>query len=180
MSKNRKKGYVIYIIVLAIVVAGAVGVYIHNRDTADKNDTKPFVAKGTQSTPTPPAVAGSNLTSGGAVNTNGNTTSTLPPASEWTTSSGGQITLQQPTNNATLSTGDTISGLAKVSTVQFVLTDNSVGQIAQGNLNVVNGKFSGTISFTAHSSTGNLELYYPNPSNGAEEYIINVSVKYDN
>ncbi|MGH7195069.1 MAG: hypothetical protein ACREJM_16270, partial [Candidatus Saccharimonadales bacterium] len=91
----------------------------------------------------------------------------------------GNITLQLPSPNSTIKTGDSITGLAKVSTVQFILTDNSVGMIAQGNLKVVNGKFSGTLQFTPHSSSGKLEVYYPNPTNGAEQDIVEINVNFN-
>jgi hypothetical protein len=63
--------------------------------------------------------------------------------------------------------------------VQFILTDNSVGLIAQGTLTVVNGKFSGMLQFTPHSNSGKLELYYPNAANGAEEDIIEIDVSFN-
>jgi hypothetical protein len=107
-------------------------------------------------------------------------TSSLPPASQWSTSANGDITLQEPVNGGTVGSGSVISGLAKVSSVQFILVDNSVGLIDQGNLTVTDGKFTGTMEFTSHSSAGKLSIYYPNPTNGKEEDIISIDVNFSN
>jgi hypothetical protein len=105
--------------------------------------------------------------------------SNIPPSSQWTSSSSGDITLQQPVANSVIQSGSTISGTANVSTVQYILSDSTVGLIDQGTLNVDNGKFSGILQFKSHSTTGTLEVYYPNPSNGAEDDVITIGVNYD-
>lgn len=183
-QKGNKKRTIIKslsaILVIAIVAALGVVAYRHFHD---RKAAKPqIVVQGAKSQPgqyqsTPSSTNSSQQ--GGATDENGKTTGTLPPSSEWASSSSGDITLQQPINNSVLASGDTISGTAKVSTVQFILTDNSVGQIAQGTLSVVNGKFSGTLQFTPHATSGKLQVYYPNPSNGAEEDIININVDFN-
>jgi hypothetical protein len=190
MAKARKNrsGFMNWTTVIAVIALLAIAsVFAYKWNHKDTADIKPVV-KGTPSTsasaPTPtstpaPSTTATNPTGqGGAVDNNGKTTDTIPPSSEWTSSTSGDITLQQPTNNSTISSGDTISGLANTSTVSFILKDTSAGVIAQGSLNVVNGKFSGTLQFTPHSSTGSLEVYYPNPDNGAEEDVINITVNY--
>jgi hypothetical protein len=192
MVKTRKKqvnfkNWVTVIVIIALLVIGSVFVYKWNH--TDTASTKPVV-KGTPSTaasaptststpaPSSSATATDPTGQGGVVDNNGQTTGTIPPPSEWTSSTSGDITLQQPTNNSTVKSGNTISGLANTSTVSFILKDTSVGVIGQGSLNVVNGKFSGTLQFTPHANTGSLEVYYPNPSSGAEEDIINITVNY--
>jgi hypothetical protein len=169
---------------LVIVIAvGGVLLWVRHHDKKNLNlatsKSSQNPVKGATSKPTPhqATTTNSNPTGqGGVVDKNGQTSGSLPPSSQWVASASGNITLQQPSPNTTVKSGDTLSGLAKVSSVQFILTDNSVGLIAQGNLNVVNGKFSGTLQFTPHAGSGKLEVYYPNPANGAEEDIITIDV----
>lgn len=181
--KNSKKDLIIALLAIVLIAGGSV-IYFHyfhkkslNLAISDKN--APVV--GIKSTPTAPQLSTSNgaTSQGGVVSNNGQTTGSLPPSSDWVSSANDNITLQQPSANSTLASGDEISGLANVSNVEFILTDNSVGQIAQGSLNVVNGKFSGTLQFTPHASTGTLQVYYPNPANGAEEDIIEIDVNFN-
>jgi len=180
-TNNRKKLYIVIIIIILVIAA-----FITYEEVHKKPATK-IIVTGTKSTPatapTQSSVPSSTTTpsttnNGGATDNNGQTTGTLPPSSQWSSSSNGDITLQQPTNASTIKSGDTISGIANTSTVSFILKDNQVGVIAQGNLDVVNGKFSGTLQFTSHGSTGSLEVYYSNPQSGAEEDTININVNY--
>ena len=181
-SKSGHKKF-IFVGVIVILVAAAVGLYLHGHNNTSSNlamsHTKQTV-KGSTSKPTPHQISSNNSAgpSGGVIDKNGQTSGYLPPSSQWVSSSSGNITLQQPSPNSVVRSGDTLSGLAKVSSVQFILTDNSVGLIARGNLNVVDGKFSGTLMFTSHSKSGKLEVYYPNPKNGAEEDIIDIDVSF--
>lgn len=116
------------------------------------------------------------LNDGGAADTSGQTTATTNQ-SQWITSKSGAITVEQPVANATLSSSDYLVGAAKVSAVSFRLSDTSDGQIATGTLQVVNGKFSGKLSFTAHSSDGELDVFSTN-SQGVEFNIIQIAVKF--
>ncbi len=170
------------LLVILLVVLGAL-LYLHNHKKSPNlaaNQSSQTPVKGTTSKPTPHQAATNNGVSnqGGVIDHNGKTSSTLPPASLWVSSTSGAITLQQPSPNTVVHPGDSLSGLAKVSSVQFILKDDSVGLIAQGNLAVVNGKFSGTLQFTPHAKTGKLEVYYPNSTNGAEEDIIEINVSF--
>ncbi len=178
MKANKKRSHrKLWLIVPVIAVILILGWYfLYHKD----NSNLTAKVQGTKSTPTTPQLP-TNTTvnnTGGVTNQNVKT-STLPPSSDWVSSSDGDITLQEPSSGTVFESGDTIAGLAKVSNVQFILTDDTVGLIAQGNLNVTNGKFSGTIQFTPHSSSGKLEVYYPNPSNGAEEDIIDIDVNFN-
>ncbi len=177
------------VIAVAVVLLVIIGIYYFRNKNITVTSTattkssqsvsnKPKVV-GATSKPTPHISTNNNSEpTGTVVNNNGEVSNSLPPSSEWTSSTNGDITLQQPTNNSVLTSGDSLSGTANVSNVSFILTDNAVGVIDQGNLSVVNGKFSGTLHFTSTSSSGTLQVYYPNPSNGAEEDIININIKY--
>lgn len=189
VSKNKKTLIVSGIVILALIVGGAfyLGVFTNTQksSTTNNNKTKATVT-GTPSTPiqhtsTPSSSNSSPTQSSTSSQSSQTTTSSTPPSSQWATSSSGAITLQEPYSDETIQSGATISGTAEssVSTVNYILTDNSVGQIAQGSLDVVNGKFTGTLHFTSHSTAGTLQVYSPNPSNGAEENIINIDVNYN-
>jgi hypothetical protein len=168
-----------------VVLAVAAGLYLYAHKKPDPNlatGNKQAVT-GATSKPTPhqlTATTNGTTQSGGIVDRNGKTSGSLPPASQWVSSASGNITLQQPSPNAVLKSGDTLSGLAKVNSVQFILKDDSVGLIARGNLNVTDGKFAGVLQFTPHSNSGTLEVYYPNPNNGAEEDIVEINVGFSN
>jgi cytoskeletal protein RodZ len=169
------------VILLALIGAAIVLTLWHDKKilTTQPSHSNSSSNKSLSSTSTGHIPSANNSSNqGGTTTQNSQATNKLPPSSEWTSSSNGDITLQQPIATAIISPGDTISGLANVSTVQFILTDNSVGLIDQGTLNVANGEFSGTLQFTPHSSTGTLQVYYPNPSNGAEEDIVNINVNF--
>jgi hypothetical protein len=183
-KQARRNNTKLILLGLFIVIAAiAVGLYLHNHKSglnlAANGNTQPV--KGTTSAPTAHQTP-TNTTSqggGGVVDQKGQTAGTLPPPSQWASSSSGNITLQQPSANTVVKSGDTLSGLAKVGTVQFILKDNSIGLIAQGTLSVVSGKFSGVLQFTPHSKSGTLEVYYPNPSNGAEEDVVEINVSFN-
>jgi hypothetical protein len=185
-QSSRKKLFIGLLII--VLVAGGIILYIHQHDKkslnlaankSSKTAVQGTASKSTQQPTKNQVTTNNNTGQGGVVDQNGQTSGSLPPSSQWVSSTSGDITLQQPSPNTTVQSGDTLSGLAKVSNVQFILSDNSVGLIAQGNLNVVNGKFSGILQFTPHSSGGKLEVYYPNPANGAEEDIIEIDVNFN-
>jgi hypothetical protein len=180
-KNNRKLKKIIWVAILVAVIV-AVALCIHFRSDNKKNVATTRTVVGTPSTPTPHSSVPSTsngTTQGGVVDNNGTTSSSVPPASEWTSSNNGDITLQQPVTNQVVASGATLSGTAKVPTVQFILKDSSVGLIAQGSLNVVDSRFAGTLQFTPHAKTGNLEVYFANPQTGAEEDIININVNFN-
>lgn len=180
-------------ILVLIVVAGLITFSIYHYDSK-KSKTIAHLSTSSQqkisSTPSSPSSqptkssspssVTSTSTPGGVVDENGQSSGSLPPQSDWTTSSSGTITLQEPTANATLTSGQSLVGLAKVNKVNFALYDSSTGLIDQGGLNVVNGKFSGDMNFTAHATTGILQVFYSNPTNGAEEDMVEINVNFNN
>jgi hypothetical protein len=188
MAKSHKKTYIGLVVLLVIIAAGVTfgSIKYHNDNLKTKNNlavTNPksvIKIKAATSTPQAPTVASNNtLNPGGVVDKSGQNSGTLPPSSDWVSSASGDITLQQPSPNTTVQNGDIISGTANVSSVSFILTDNSVGLIDQGNLNVVNGKFSGLLEFQPHSSNGKLQVYYSDPANGSEKDIIEIDINFN-
>ncbi|HUD10508.1 MAG TPA: hypothetical protein VMR28_02425 [Candidatus Saccharimonadales bacterium] len=182
---NKKK--LLFGLLIIVLVIGAVAIYwhYHNKNlnlaanTSSQTAPKGATSKASQQPTKQSTVTNTTTDKGGVIDQNGQATGSLPPSSQWVSSTSGIITLQQPSPNTTVNSGDTLSGLAKVNDVQFILSDDSVGLIAQGNLTVVNGKFSGILQFTPHSNGGKLEVYYPNPTNGAEEDIIEIDVSFN-
>lgn len=169
--------------VLVLVAGGAI-LYVRHHDKKSANlavgHGSNATVKATPSTPTQHKQSAENNTGqGGIIDQKGQTGSSLPPSSEWAASASGNIVLQQPVANSVVKSGDTLSGTAKVGSIRFILKDDSVGLIADGSLSVVNGKFSGKLEFTPHSKKGSLEVYYPNPKNGAEEDIVHINVNYN-
>lgn len=184
-----KKKRILGSIVIVIVVAGAVvgGLLWHNNNTKDTttSDKKIVQAGTTTKTPTPNVSANTPTTAKtdgtGAVqststDTNGQTQATTD-SSSWTTSTSGNITVQQPAAKAKLASGSILSGTAKVSTVHYRLSDDSVGVLTQGTLTVVNGKFSGSLNFDAKASTGRLDVFTTNDL-GVESDEIQIGVTF--
>jgi hypothetical protein len=182
-TQNRASKKPLGLLVVLIIVAVAALYIWHSHNKSRVASTTTAAVTGTKSQPvqnhqSQPSTTTGATNAGGAVDQNGKTSGTLPPSSDWVSSTNGDITVQQPSANTTVQSGATLSGLANVSKVSFNLTDNSVGLIAQGTLDVVNGKFSGALQFTPHASSGTLQVYYSNPSTGAEEDIINMDVNF--
>ncbi len=173
-----KKIILTKVIILALVIAGIFAyraiyykkpvTYTSPKNTFQTKPTKHKIIKQPS-----PSTSNTNNSSSLSNSSNVNTNPSL-----YVTSSSGQITVHTPYNNETISSGFPINGTAKVNTVNYILIDNQVGQIAQGSLKVVNGKFQGTLNFTPHATSGVLQIYSPNPSNGAEENVINIDINY--
>jgi hypothetical protein len=184
VKKNKKlltKRNIYISLIVLVALVGFLVYWLNRSNSLNLAEDKGNTVKGTTSTPTKPELPTNNATTttGGVTDNKGVTTSNLPPSSLWVSSSSGDITLQEPSPNTTVQSGDTLSGTASVSNVGFILTDSSVGLIDQGTLTVVNGKFSGQLGFTPHATSGKLEVYYPNPNNGAEEDIIEIDVNFN-
>jgi len=119
---------------------------------------------------------------GGVTSTNGSTQiSQSNTASTPVSSSDGAITLESPSANSIIKTGTVLNGTATVSAIQYRLVDSTIGVIAQGSLNVVNGVFSGTFNFQPSSDSGQLDIFsYENGSSiGPEINSITIPVKFN-
>jgi len=93
-------------------------------------------------------------------------------------SSSAAIILDSPVEGSKIVNGTIISGEATVSAVNYRIKDDARGVIGQGVLDVVNGKFSGTLSVHAYGSSGTFEVYSTNPATGSEENNIKIQVTY--
>lgn len=132
----------------------------------------------TSNTPEPAKTASGsgNLQQGESANTNGQAIANTPK-NEWVTSDSGNITLEQPIAGTNLSNGAVVIGTAKLATIDYRLSDNSVGVLTQGTFNVNGGKFSGILHFTPKSSSGQLDIFTTD-SRGIELNEIQIGVKF--
>jgi hypothetical protein len=105
-------------------------------------------------------------------NIDGNTDTSKP-----TVSSTGEITLYTPKANSTISSGQEISGLSSLPSVSFRIIDDVSGVIASGSIKVVNGKFSGKLSFNTSAKTGRIDIYATR-NDGVEYSNIEVPVSF--
>lgn len=97
---------------------------------------------------------------GGATDNNGQAPADPGTTTGSVTSPSGVITVKNAANNMLLSPGSTLYGTAQgVSHVQFRVIDNEVGVLAQGTLQVVDGAFSGKLSFTPKTDSGRLDVF---------------------
>ncbi len=183
-KRSNKKALLLALLVLVLLIGGAAYWRLKIYEPADKvittagNVPKPATSNSSAGTPAPaknPAGNGQRNISGGT-DTNGQSTATTN-SSQWIVSKSGNITVQEPIANATIKSGSMLIGLAKVSQVNFRLVDNTAGVISEGTLNVVDGKFSGALNFTPHSSGGRLDVFSTD-ANGVEINEIQIAVKF--
>ncbi len=89
----------------------------------------------------------------------------------------GRITLYTPSKNSLFMSGNSVSGKSSFDKVSFRLIDNVSGVIAQGDLSVVNGSFSGVFDFKTAASEGRLDIYSVTPE-GVEQENIEVPIRF--
>lgn len=113
----------------------------------------------------------------GTVTDNNGDIKSIPPSSEWSTSSDSLISVYYPQKNSILTNNSTISGETSKDVVSFRLIDDIYGMIAEGTIKVVDKKFSGNINFNTTGSEGRLDVYYSN-SNGAESSAVEIPIRF--
>lgn len=111
------------------------------------------------------------------VQDNAGNVGTIPDSSQWTTSSSGAITAYSPNKNSVIRSDSVISGKSSTSVVHFRLIDSVSGVISQGQLSVINGKFSGTLSFNTSASEGRIDLFSTR-ADGGEENSVEIPVRF--
>jgi hypothetical protein len=180
-QKNNmtKRKLLLSLVILAAVLIGIIWKLNHHPLTSTaKTTSKALTAQNNYSAGTSrPNSASTGNSQGGVVDTKGRDVNNASN-SQSTPPSSAAITLTSPATGATVMPGDTVSGKASVSMVMFRLIDNDAGVIAQGQMTVVDGKFSGTLRFQPKSSTGQLDIYSTN-SLGAEENEIQIPVQFN-
>ncbi len=166
------------VIVVAALVAFGAWRHFHTdttSETSGNGTANTASTKPAKKVPTSNNKAPANA--GGATDTNGQTSTTTDP-SQWTVSDSGLITVKQPVANATLKSGDSLSGSAKnISKISWRLVDDKVGVIATGDLNVVKGDFSGILHFKPQGNSGHLDVFSTN-SRGVEYNEVKIDLSY--
>lgn len=184
-NSKQKRGVLKWTLLgLAVIAVAGVVVYMtyfHGQDEAETTSTAKTAQSNYHSGRPRNTNGQSNGNSqGGATDNNGQTpTGSMTPGTADTTSDTGVITVKGLAKDDTVKSGETITGTVtgNVSQVQFRVIDDEVGVIAQGMLKVVNGAFSGTLSFNSRSSTGRVDVFTFD-SAGAEANNIEIPVQF--
>ena len=183
VTRNKLSSKTKWLILLVVVVIVGLGLtYKLMAKPADQvitqagNPTPPGKNNQSVKEDTKKSLSQSDRNIGGASDSNG-TAGAPTTSNQWIVSKSGNITVKQPLANNLVKPGFVLSGSAKVQPVQFRLIDDKSGVISQGTLNVVSGNFSGTINFTATSSSGRLDVFSVD-SQGVELNEVQIAVRY--
>lgn len=124
--------------------------------------------------------AGNTLTEdkGSAVvsDTNGTISNNIDTSNP-TVSKTGEISVFTPKNNTLVSSGFTVSGLSKLSIVSYRIIDEVSGVISTGELRVLDGKFSGVLSFSTNASEGRID-FFGTKFDGTEYSNVEIPVRF--
>lgn len=187
MAKTKSVNYLMSIFVV-VVVAGLVILILEvfnvthffHKNAIVRAPSQPITHIQTPITINPDKVPTTNTKAeqGSGTDLNGKVINAVPSnPSNWSSSVSGVITLKLPTINATIASGDVITGSATVNQVQYRLTDNQIGVISQGPINVINGVFTATINFITKDKNGRLDVFSTEP-NGKEINEVQIPVKF--
>jgi len=182
MAKKRfKRNILIIFIIIAIIAAGII-IYVvrtnqKKSNMATYNPESNSIKRG----------GGADNQGGGIVDNNqsGKAGSQASSSSSSSSAAGiksasGVITLTSPSSGATIGSGTNVSGAGDgLSQVQYRIENAEGIQLALGQLSVVNGAFSGTISgLQASGGSGTLEIYDYKNGNGPEENGVTINVNF--
>ena len=174
MNKSQKI-IVVCALVVALVIGGTAFALHNKRSNEPKTTSKSETAQSDYSNGEPRDSNQGN-SQGGAVDTGGNDAN----GSGGVSSESGLITLESPAKDATISSCSIIAGSANnLDKVQYRLIDDNVGVLAQGELQVSAGKFSGKLVFSPNAPTGRLDVYSFD-SSGREVNVIEQPVHLEN
>ena len=182
--KNNNRFNLLFTGLILVVIFSVAGFYTYKRlhkPTSTAKDQTTSTAPSAQENFTSNndrqvATTSENKGSAGVTDTQGQT-SVVTDKSQWTTSKTGEITTYSPAKNALLIKGDTLSGESTLSIVYYRVLDDVSGMITQGQLSVVNGKFSGSIVFNTTASGGRLDVYGTTDS-GKEFGNVEIPVRF--
>lgn len=89
----------------------------------------------------------------------------------------GEITIYTPAQNSLINSGQTIAGTSSLQKVSYRVLDNISGMISTGDLSVVNGKFSGQITYTTNATSGRIDVF-ASRADGSEYSAIEIPVRF--
>lgn len=145
----------------------------------------PFVANGQPTTnqitnkdSTPPANPDANI-SNSATDTLGSIpTQQAPSSSMWTKSKdGSSIVVMSPVSKGLVKSGDSIYGTAESDKVFYELEDDVSGIILQGEVSVVDGRFSIKLNFSTSGTNGRINIYNQ-VADGTESNNVSIDVRF--
>lgn len=188
LNRSERKKYIVIasfasIISLAIGIAAIQGLFSDKgpqsikdttaKTTSDAPSAQADFSEGGPREPSPSPPRGE-----ATINDNGGIQSSIPPESEWHTSAGGALTVYSPAANALLTSGQSVlSGKSTQTKVSFRLIDNVSGVIAQGELPVTSGTYSGTFKFNTSATQGRLDVFNTH-MDGVEYNNIEIPVRF--
>jgi hypothetical protein len=166
-SNQKKSNKKLYIgLVSALIILLIIGYFVYGKNNSpvvyneEKTTSTAETAQSDFTGGNERPVQEANKDKGDAiVSDNSGSISVVPDESNWTTSASKEITLYSPSQNQLIKNGDSISGESTLSVVSFRIIDDISGVIAMGELSVVNGKFSGDISFSTSAASGRLDIF---------------------
>lgn len=192
-NNNRPKKQLLIIGFIAVVLVvgvlfllekkSIINLYKQKMPAATKED-----AKTTSPTPTaqedfqsgdirePGSTLDENRGSGGIADTSGSLSGidTTNPV----VSATGEISLYVPRKQSTMTSGHTVAGASSLKTVSYRLIDSVSGVIATGELQVINGKFSGKLDFKTSAKEGRLDIY-ASRMDGTEYSNIEIPLRFE-
>jgi hypothetical protein len=175
---KNKRGLVLAACLLAAVILGVGGWFYWQKNYSDNNKSEdvpvsdPAFTDGTDR-----GIAAPIERNGGITDTSGEDADDSQPGSKPLVSDSGKITVYQPTTEALIQSGSTISGLSSNSSVSFRIIDDVIGVIGTGSLKVVDGKFSGKFSFESEGTEGRVDIFSTLAS-GREVDVVEIPVRY--
>jgi cytoskeletal protein RodZ len=186
-SKTRSKLIKLTAVVVCLLFVSATVLYFADRSSKKENSYADSGAKTTSLAPSAQEdftsgderpVSESNPDKGEAYVTDsqGNV-SNVTDQSQWTRSQSGEITVYSPTTNQLINNSDVLSGESSLPKVSFRIIDDVSGVISTGELSVVNGKFSGNLSFTTTASAGRVDIFGAR-EDGSEFSNVEVGVRF--
>jgi len=164
-KNNRNKKILLALTAAAVLAVGSYFLYLRMTKKSDTNigdkttSTAPSAQENfTNGSDRPIATTPENRGDATIADNQGQQT-VIPSKSQWTTSKTGEITVYTPAKDKILIKGDLISGESSLAVIYYRVIDDVSGMISQGQLAVVNGKFSGAISFTTTATNGRIDAY---------------------
>ncbi|MDO8265895.1 MAG: hypothetical protein Q7T41_03055 [Candidatus Saccharibacteria bacterium] len=183
-NKSTLKKFVLFIFIVALAI---LSFYVFDR-YKNRQKLNDSVTKTTSSAPSAqddftgaeerPVLETPTEDKGSAsITDNQGTIESTPSEEQWIVSKTGEITVYTPSVDQLLKSGNTLSGESALSIISYRVIDNISGVINEGKLSVVNGKFSGTISFTTTATEGRLDIY-SSKEDGVEFSNIEIPVRF--
>lgn len=174
MNKNKHLVRHKVLLIVGVILVAAVAIlgleltntiHLFHKSAIVRPPSKPITSlpSSPSTQPTTPVKSPSSTPSsqpGAPTDQNGKAVSNTPSSpNSWSTSQSGVITVKLPSANQKIQPGATLTGTASVSQVQYRLTDDQVGVISEGPVNVVNGTFTANINFNSKSTSGRLDVF---------------------